>query len=167
MVTPAPIQLRGIVGAMAPAAPRHGQSDHAAGIHPRPTTVPGTSCSRLCCSPPGAFPPGHQWRAGRGQKSTFIEALGLHLIGQGHRVAVLAIDPSSTVSGGSIWATRRAWSSSPSTNAPTSPAPAQRARWAAWPRRRVKPLLVCEAAATTWSLSKPWAWASQRLPWRA
>jgi LAO/AO transport system kinase len=35
-------------------------------------------------------------------KSTFIEALGLYLIGQGHRVAVLTIDPSSTVSGGSI-----------------------------------------------------------------
>ncbi|MBL8327316.1 MAG: methylmalonyl Co-A mutase-associated GTPase MeaB [Rubrivivax sp.] len=35
-------------------------------------------------------------------KSTFIEALGLYLIGQGHRVAVLAVDPSSQVSGGSI-----------------------------------------------------------------
>ena len=35
-------------------------------------------------------------------KSTFIERLGLHLIGQGHRVAVLAIDPSSRLSGGSI-----------------------------------------------------------------
>ena len=35
-------------------------------------------------------------------KSTFIEALGLYLIGQGLRVAVLAIDPSSSVSGGSI-----------------------------------------------------------------
>ncbi len=35
-------------------------------------------------------------------KSTFIEALGLLLIGQGHRVAVLAVDPSSSVSGGSI-----------------------------------------------------------------
>lgn len=35
-------------------------------------------------------------------KSTLIEALGLHLVRQGHRVAVLAIDPSSTVSGGSI-----------------------------------------------------------------
>ncbi|MGD9550947.1 MAG: methylmalonyl Co-A mutase-associated GTPase MeaB [Burkholderiaceae bacterium] len=35
-------------------------------------------------------------------KSTFIEALGLYLISQGHRVAVLAIDPSSSVSGGSI-----------------------------------------------------------------
>ncbi|MDP2005503.1 MAG: methylmalonyl Co-A mutase-associated GTPase MeaB [Rubrivivax sp.] len=35
-------------------------------------------------------------------KSTFIEALGLYLIDNGHRVAVLTIDPSSTVSGGSI-----------------------------------------------------------------
>ena len=35
-------------------------------------------------------------------KSTFIEALGLDLIARGHRVAVLAVDPSSTVSGGSI-----------------------------------------------------------------
>ena len=35
-------------------------------------------------------------------KSTFIEALGLALIAKGHRVAVLAVDPSSSVSGGSI-----------------------------------------------------------------
>ncbi len=35
-------------------------------------------------------------------KSTFIEALGMFLIERGHRVAVLAVDPSSTVHGGSI-----------------------------------------------------------------
>ena len=35
-------------------------------------------------------------------KSTFIEALGLFLIAQGHRVAVLAVDPSSSLGGGSI-----------------------------------------------------------------
>ncbi|MDR1841445.1 MAG: methylmalonyl Co-A mutase-associated GTPase MeaB [Holophagales bacterium] len=35
-------------------------------------------------------------------KSTFIEALGLYLTGQGRRVAVMAVDPSSTVTGGSI-----------------------------------------------------------------
>jgi LAO/AO transport system kinase len=35
-------------------------------------------------------------------KSTTIEALGMHLIGRGHRVAVLAVDPSSTRTGGSI-----------------------------------------------------------------
>ena len=35
-------------------------------------------------------------------KSTFIEALGLFLVERGHRVAVLAVDPSSRLSGGSI-----------------------------------------------------------------
>ncbi|MDK9701669.1 MAG: methylmalonyl Co-A mutase-associated GTPase MeaB [Sulfuritalea sp.] len=35
-------------------------------------------------------------------KSTFIEALGMYLIESGHRVAVLAVDPSSSVHGGSI-----------------------------------------------------------------
>jgi len=35
-------------------------------------------------------------------KSTFIEAFGMQLIEAGHRVAVLAVDPSSTRTGGSI-----------------------------------------------------------------
>lgn len=35
-------------------------------------------------------------------KSTFIEALGMHLVQQGHRLAVLAIDPSSERTKGSI-----------------------------------------------------------------
>jgi LAO/AO transport system kinase len=35
-------------------------------------------------------------------KSTLIEALGMYLVGHGHRVAVLAIDPSSSISQGSI-----------------------------------------------------------------
>jgi LAO/AO transport system kinase len=35
-------------------------------------------------------------------KSTLIETLGLHAIGRGHRLAVLAVDPSSPISGGSI-----------------------------------------------------------------
>lgn len=35
-------------------------------------------------------------------KSTFIESFGTYLINQGHLVAVLAIDPSSPISGGSI-----------------------------------------------------------------
>ena len=50
---------------------------------------------------------GHSFRLGISGvpgvgKSTFIERLGLALIGRGHRVAVLAVDPSSSVSGGSI-----------------------------------------------------------------
>jgi LAO/AO transport system kinase len=35
-------------------------------------------------------------------KSTFIESLGMHVIGKGHKLAVLAIDPSSEKSKGSI-----------------------------------------------------------------
>ncbi len=35
-------------------------------------------------------------------KSTFIDSFGTYLTGLGHKVAVLAVDPSSTVSGGSI-----------------------------------------------------------------
>ncbi|MES9883953.1 MAG: methylmalonyl Co-A mutase-associated GTPase MeaB [Sedimenticola sp.] len=35
-------------------------------------------------------------------KSTFIEAIGNHIIDQGERLAVLAVDPSSALSGGSI-----------------------------------------------------------------
>lgn len=35
-------------------------------------------------------------------KSTFIETFGLHLLEEGHKVAVLAVDPSSEKSGGSI-----------------------------------------------------------------
>ncbi|GMQ96180.1 MAG: methylmalonyl Co-A mutase-associated GTPase MeaB [Gammaproteobacteria bacterium] len=35
-------------------------------------------------------------------KSTFIEAFGNHLLGLDHRVAVLSVDPTSSLSGGSI-----------------------------------------------------------------
>jgi LAO/AO transport system kinase len=49
----------------------------------------------------GAFRIGISGVPGAG-KSTFIEAFGLHLIGAGHRVAVLSVDPSSPASGGSI-----------------------------------------------------------------
>jgi LAO/AO transport system kinase len=35
-------------------------------------------------------------------KSTFIESLGIFLLERGHQVAVLAVDPSSPVTGGSI-----------------------------------------------------------------
>lgn len=35
-------------------------------------------------------------------KSTFIEALGMHLLAEDHKVAILAVDPTSQLSGGSI-----------------------------------------------------------------
>lgn len=50
---------------------------------------------------PGSFRLGIAGPPGAG-KSTFCEALGTLLTSQGHRVAVLAIDPSSTRSGGSL-----------------------------------------------------------------
>src|SRR3954471_10804016 len=37
-----------------------------------------------------------------GGESPFIEAFGMHVVGLGHRVAVLAVDPSSARTGGSI-----------------------------------------------------------------
>ena len=55
----------------------------------------------LPAPPPPAFRLGISGVPGVG-KSTLIETLGLHLIDLGHRVAVLAVDPSSSVSGGSI-----------------------------------------------------------------
>ncbi len=79
-------------------------------------------------------------------KSTFIEALGLHLVRSGRRVAVLAVDPSSGISGGSILGdkTRMAKLSAvpkayirPSPSAGTLGGVANRTR---------ESLLVCEAA---------------------
>jgi LAO/AO transport system kinase len=49
----------------------------------------------------GAIRPGSSGAPGVG-KSTFIETFGMYLLGQGHRVAVLAVDPTSRRSGGSI-----------------------------------------------------------------
>ena len=56
---------------------------------------------QLCPAHGRLHSPGHVRSPGVG-KSTFIEVFGLHAISQGHRVAVLAVDPSSAVSGGSI-----------------------------------------------------------------
>jgi LAO/AO transport system kinase len=57
--------------------------------------------ARLLPHTGGAIRVGISGAPGAG-KSTFIEALGLMLTGSGHRVAVLAVDPSSARSGGSI-----------------------------------------------------------------
>jgi methylmalonyl-CoA mutase cobalamin-binding subunit len=94
--------LQGVVHGSAPAAAAHGQGHHAARIHPRrPPRAGRRTADALLPHTGKAFRLGISGVPGVG-KSTFIEALGLYLIGQGHRVAVLAVDPSSTVSGGSI-----------------------------------------------------------------
>jgi len=79
-------------------------------------------------------------------KSTFIEALGMHLIGQGLRVAVLAIDPSSSVSGGSILGDKtRMEQLSNQENAFIRPSPSGGTLGGVADKTR-ESLLVCEAA---------------------
>jgi len=79
-------------------------------------------------------------------KSTFIDAVGTRLVEAGHRLAVLAIDPSSQRSGGSILGdkTRMARLSS-SPNAFIRPSPAG-STLGGVARRTREALLLCEAA---------------------
>ena len=79
-------------------------------------------------------------------KSTFIETLGLYLIGRGHRVAVLAIDPSSSVSGGSILGDKtRMERLSVEENAYIRPSPSSGTLGGVAEKTR-EAMLVCEAA---------------------
>jgi LAO/AO transport system kinase len=79
-------------------------------------------------------------------KSTFVEALGLYVIGLGHRLAVLAVDPSSSVTGGSILADKtRMEELSRAPQAFIRPSPAGRSLGGVAARTR-EALLVCEAA---------------------
>ena len=79
-------------------------------------------------------------------KSTFIEQLGLMLVGQGSRVAVLAVDPSSVRSGGSILGDKTRMSrlsTHPSAFIRPSPAAGTLGGVAAHTREA---MLLCEAA---------------------
>ncbi len=79
-------------------------------------------------------------------KSTFIEAFGLHLIAQGKRVAVLAVDPSSARSGGSILGDKtrmQRLSAAPEAFIRPSPSAGSLGGVA---RRTREAMLVCEAA---------------------
>lgn len=79
-------------------------------------------------------------------KSTFIEALGTYLTGLGHKVAVLAIDPSSTVSGGSILGDKtRMEQLSVNPNAYIRPSPSSGTLGGVAEKTR-EAMLVCEAA---------------------
>ncbi|MDX5359630.1 MAG: methylmalonyl Co-A mutase-associated GTPase MeaB [Rhodobacterales bacterium] len=79
-------------------------------------------------------------------KSTFIEAFGLHLTGLGLRVAVLAVDPSSARSGGSILGDKtRMEYLSRDPNAYIRPSPSQ-AHLGGVARRSRESVALCEAA---------------------
>jgi LAO/AO transport system kinase len=79
-------------------------------------------------------------------KSTTIEALGVFLTGQGHKLAVLAVDPSSAASGGSILADKtRMPQLAADPNAFIRPSPAAGAHGGVADNTR-ESLLLCEAA---------------------
>lgn len=79
-------------------------------------------------------------------KSTFIEAFGSMLCNSGHKVAVLAIDPSSTRSGGSILGDKtRMEDLSRNTNAFIRPSPSGGSLGGV-ARKTRETLLICEAA---------------------
>jgi LAO/AO transport system kinase len=79
-------------------------------------------------------------------KSTFIEALGGHLVERDHRVAVLAVDPSSTRSGGSILGDKtRMEQLTRSPNAFVRPSPTG-GTLGGVARRTREAMLLCEAA---------------------
>ena len=79
-------------------------------------------------------------------KSSFIEALGLWLLGRGHRVAVLAVDPSSARTGGSILGDKtRMPGLSAHPGAFVRPSPSSGAL-GGLARRTREALLLCEAA---------------------
>lgn len=93
----------------------------------------------------GAVRVGVSGQPGAG-KSTFIEALGLHLVAIGHRVAVLAVDPSSTVSGGSILGDKTRMGELARTDAAfIRPSPSGRSVGGV-ARRTREAMLLCEAA---------------------
>ena len=79
-------------------------------------------------------------------KSTFIESLGMSLVDSGHRVAVLAVDPSSSRSGGSVMADKtRMEKISVEENAFIRPSPSG-GTLGGVARKTRETMLVCEAA---------------------
>jgi len=79
-------------------------------------------------------------------KSTYIESFGLQLVNQGHRVAVLAVDPSSSKSGGSIMGDKtRMERLSLEQNAFIRPSPSG-GTLGGVARRTRETIVVCEAA---------------------
>lgn len=79
-------------------------------------------------------------------KSTFIEAFGQQLVQAGHRLAVLAVDPSSPVAGGSIMGDKtRMEALSREANAFIRPSPSGGALGGVAQKTR-ESLLLCEAA---------------------
>lgn len=93
----------------------------------------------------GAYRVGISGVPGAG-KSTFIDALGTMLTDEGHRVAVLAVDPTSSISGGSILGDKTRMSTlSNDPNAFIRPSPTS-GTLGGVARKTRESILLCEAA---------------------
>jgi len=94
----------------------------------------------------GAYRVGISGVPGAG-KSTFIDALGTTLTSRGHRVAVLAVDPTSSISGGSILGDKTRMSTlSNDANAFIRPSPTS-GTLGGVARKTRETILLCEAAS--------------------
>ena len=135
---------RRAAGDRADAGPRASRSSRASA--PR-TPDPPPICSTRCCrTPDGARRVAITGVPGAG-KSTLIDALGMHLVrDRGERVAVLSIDPSSPVSGGSLLGDKtRMARLAVEERAFMRPSPARGHLGGVAPRTR-EAILLCEAA---------------------
>ena len=83
-------------------------------------------------------------------KSTTIDALGSYLTGKDHKVAVLAVDPSSTRTGGSILGDKTRMAQLASDPHALSALPRPPAHSAASPPRRARRCWYAKPPATTW-----------------
>ena len=95
-------------------------------------------------------------------KSTFIESLGNYLTEQGHQVAVLAVDPTSAVSGGSILGDKtRMETLSVNPKAFVRPSPAGK-HWVVLPAVQGSLCCCVRRQVTMSSLLRPWVWDSPK-----
>lgn len=112
---------------------------------PEQQALAQTVLDRLVPSTGGAVRVGITGPPGVG-KSTFIEALGQHVLDAGARLAVLAVDPSSPVTGGSILGDKtRMERLATSPNAFVRPSPSGGSLGGVAERTR-EAMLLCEAA---------------------
>ena len=85
-------------------------------------------------------------------KSTWIDRFGMFLVEKGHKVAVLSVDPSSTVSGGSILGDKTRMQALAATDqAYIRPSPSTGTYGGLHPSTR-ESMLLCEAAGFDWIL---------------
>ena len=91
-------------------------------------------------------------------KSTSIDVFGLHVLEKGGKLAVLAIDPSSERSKGSILEIRRVWNSFLYIRNHLSALAPRQVRWEEWHAKRVRRLYSARLPDSIRFLWKPSGW---------